>query len=521
MDLCGSSTDSWFYTDPPAGSSDVFPNLDPSNTSTDPAAVPEHKKWSLQLLEALQHFSRQYQPIHGNICVILCTFGLLTNILNFIVLTRPNMRTSINMVLAAVALCDAGTMCSYLIYVVHFYVVNRGVCLTEIYTYNWMVFILFHSLWSILLHSSSIWLAVLLAFMRLTVMRKAKLSHSFLKPGHVWRPMSYIYAPLAALCIPVIFTHSVVQIELEPCVSQPLDNGTMDLLEPGGPTLELGIRLPTAPAIGYTVLPSPAALTNDCLLLRAVLLINGLCFKLLPCLLLVFSIWRLLRTLAAAKKRNTRVLRRRSETGAQARNVTNAGTAKYFSSRTTKMLLIILLIFLITELPQAFIATLSGFYPSDVYFKIYPTVGDVLDLLSLLNSGVNFVLYCGMSSRFRSTFIDLFAPSFLRTGLRCSRSRFSVSDNDNPITLNGASGLRTGLISPSFVGSSVAANSTRRALSVTETKFYSSFDPVDLGGVGRRRLHSVATVRSGVNGAGAKDSVKIDVAPRLSSPAHI
>lgn len=36
-----------------------------------------------------------------------------------------------------------------------------------------------------------------------------------------------------------------------------------------------------------------------------------------------------------------------------------------------------------------------------------------MDILALINSGINFILYCAMSRQFRSTFTLLFRPKFL------------------------------------------------------------------------------------------------------------
>lgn len=62
-----------------------------------------------------------YGQIHGIVCLFLCVFGILFNILHVIVLTREKMRNSaVNVVMVCIALADIGTMLSYLIYILHF-----------------------------------------------------------------------------------------------------------------------------------------------------------------------------------------------------------------------------------------------------------------------------------------------------------------------------------------------------------------------------------------------------------------
>lgn len=48
-----------------------------------------------------------------------------------------------------------------------------------------------------------------------------------------------------------------------------------------------------------------------------------------------------------------------------------------------------------------------------------------MDILALINSGINFILYCSMSRQFRSTFNLLFRPKFLDKWLPVSQ------DDDN------------------------------------------------------------------------------------------
>lgn len=72
-------------------------------------------------------------------------------------------------------------------------------------------------------------------------------------------------------------------------------------------------------------------------------------------------------------------------------------------NRTTSMLLVIVILFLIMEFPHGIIY-LIGSYSQKLYYEIYDYFGDLLDILVLINSSINFFLYCFMSSEFRKTF---------------------------------------------------------------------------------------------------------------------
>lgn len=88
-------------------------------------------------------------------------------------------------------------------------------------------------------------------------------------------------------------------------------------------------------------------------------------------------------------------------------SIVNSGSSAQ-SDRTTRMLLSILLLFLATEFPTGFIALLSGIFGDSFFHAVYYPLGDILDTLALINSAVNFILYCTMSEQFRHTFAKLF-----------------------------------------------------------------------------------------------------------------
>ena len=89
-------------------------------------------------------------------------------------------------------------------------------------------------------------------------------------------------------------------------------------------------------------------------------------------------------------------------------SVANAATErakarKSDHQRTTGMLCAVLVLFLVTELPQGILALVCGLETS-YYPLYYEPLGDVMDIVALVNNAINFILYCATSRQFRSTF---------------------------------------------------------------------------------------------------------------------
>jgi len=93
-------------------------------------------------------------------------------------------------------------------------------------------------------------------------------------------------------------------------------------------------------------------------------------------------------------------------------------------NRTTSMLVAVVLCFVVTELPQGVLAFLSGI-DNSIFQSVYAPLGDVWDILVIINSSVNFLLYCIMSKLFRGTFCDLFVAPLC---MRCACA--AADDND-------------------------------------------------------------------------------------------
>ena len=95
------------------------------------------------------------------------------------------------------------------------------------------------------------------------------------------------------------------------------------------------------------------------------------------------------------------------------------------TNRTTRMLLVVVALFLVTEFPQGIINLLSGVLVPQFVEEVYMMLGDVLDILALINNGINFILYCTMSKQFRDTFVDVVFACFASAGNICSLHKHS------------------------------------------------------------------------------------------------
>ncbi|KAK5983333.1 hypothetical protein GCK32_018915, partial [Trichostrongylus colubriformis] len=108
--------------------------------------------------------------------------------------------------------------------------------------------------------------------------------------------------------------------------------------------------------------------------------------KLVPCVLLTVFMTLLVRMLIEARERRLRLCG-------------GVPTGNSQAERTTAMLTGIVAVFLITELPQGILGLAVGINPR-MMFITHP-LGNFFDLLSLINSAVNFVLCALMSHVFR------------------------------------------------------------------------------------------------------------------------
>jgi hypothetical protein len=72
--------------------------------------------------------------------------------------------------------------------------------------------------------------------------------------------------------------------------------------------------------------------------------------------------------------------------------------------RTTVMLILVCILFLLAEFPQSILIFFSIIMDKSFYNDVYMPLGDLLDIIALVNNSINFIIYCAMSKTFRDTF---------------------------------------------------------------------------------------------------------------------
>ncbi|XP_052820457.1 G-protein coupled receptor dmsr-1-like [Mya arenaria] len=345
------------------------------NTTTPKPFLYEPNVQNKDLLDTL---STWYGHIHGYVSLVICVFGVSLNIFNVIVLTRKKLKTPINFILTSLAVSDMATMISYIPFAFHFYChFSANSISAGKNSQGWMNFLLVYLNFSATTHTISIWLAVALAIFR---------HHHVHSPakGNLTRTRRIIRARIVVFIIfiasvitmvPYYACHNLTEVRFH-------ENKT-----------------------GFVFEPWHLGTGHEKLVIFVSLILYSCLAKLVPCVLIIIYGTLLLITL-----NNTRMKSRirRSENGI----LTDHPPQRVIDmSRTTIMLLVVIVLFLFSELPQG-VLIMCCLFQENFFETVYIPLGDVMDIIALINSSINFVLYCTMSQEFRHTFTRLFCNSW-------------------------------------------------------------------------------------------------------------
>lgn len=343
--------------------------------------------------EALAAFYFRYQPIHGYSASFVCAFGIVANILNIIVLTRKNMISSTNCILSGLAVSDGLTMAAYLPYALHFYCFYGVQDSPQRNSIASAHFLLFYACFSVVVHTVSIWLTVTLAIFRYIFVRHVHSGAFLCSMKRAKIAVAAVFVVTFFVCIPNFLTIDIIAVPETP--------------------VNASVTNYTETEVMYFVTFKKTS-KIDWVIYTLNFWVQAIIIKLIPCIGLVILSIFIIKTMREAEARR-RNLKKTATTVAML-NSTSAGndgaaggdtSRDSRTNRTTRMLLIVVALFVLTELPQCILLLLSGCLP---FFQeeVYHPLGDVMDILALINNSINFILYCAMSKQFRDTFRELF-----------------------------------------------------------------------------------------------------------------
>ncbi|WAR15110.1 DMSR1-like protein, partial [Mya arenaria] len=325
--------------------------------------------------QSINAYAHAYWHVHPYISLIICVFGIITNIVNIYVLCKEKMRNSINCILTGIAISDIIIMADYIPFAIHFYLATGLRDIEERYTYFWSTYLMVHSCLSNTTHTVSLWLAVVMSAIR----------YLFIRSRGRWN-LTLSRTRLAIICVYLA------------CIIVFIPNYTLTGL--------VAVVLPSNTTV-YRMKSLSIYLGNSTTMNTINVWLFILIGKLVPCALICILGCMLLKTI------------KKSVQLTESLKLTSCSRRMRAHRRTTVMLLAIMTMFIISELPAAILVLISVFV--DNFFKDYYLLfADTLDIVSLTNNAINFVMYCIMSRQFRDSLCETLPFCRVRIGRRSS-----------------------------------------------------------------------------------------------------
>ncbi|CAH8501379.1 unnamed protein product [Schistosoma intercalatum] len=382
-------------------------------------------------IESLELFGRVYGDMHGYITLFLCPICVLSNICIVIVLNQRDMISPTNFLLTSLAISDGLLMIFYIPFTSYFLIGRH----TRNSTYNWAVYLLFHISLQNFLHLTSSYIVVVIAVFRVLYVKFIVKCQILCSMQRAKFAITIVFIISSILSIPCIMNHHIVQNNNE----QTLNSYMVTYVDN-----EVMLNyLYWNTAIFLKLLPLLCLCVLSFMIIYTIRRQNSRMRKMKT--KSIICVDRVIETSSShnptssnsiiinnneldqnQNQLNNHDIKEKIKfqpihgsntlsytTNSMYKNVTLLKKRNTFENerekaenRMTKFLLAIVFIFMITLLPQAILLFLSGLVGDCFTDTVYNALGDFMDLLTIVNNGINFILYCSMSHQFRTTFIQ-------------------------------------------------------------------------------------------------------------------
>ncbi|CAH8504783.1 unnamed protein product [Heterobilharzia americana] len=398
-------------------------------------------------IESLETFGRVYGDMHGYITLVLCPICVLSNICIVIILNQRSIVSPTNFLLTSLAISDGLLMILYIPFASYFLIGRH----TRNSSYSWAVYLLFHISLQNFLHLSSSYIVVVIAVFRILYVRFLVKCQILCSMQRARLSVTLVLIISSVLSIPCVINHHIVRnsnedeaygymvtyldnemmlnylywntaifLKLLPLICLSVlsfmliftirkQNSRMRKLKTQSKVSRLAsIATPCSSTVSTTI-------TNSTPLVRIENHLDNISNKnhnmnhdgntTTTMKHTDMKISPSSSSITTAKPRINNVVARRK------RNAFENERDKV-ENRMTRFLLTIVCIFMITLLPQAILLFLSGLVGDCFTDTVYNALGDFMDLLTIVNNGINFILYCSMSHQFRTTFMQFCTQIF-------------------------------------------------------------------------------------------------------------
>ncbi|KAL3994780.1 Serpentine type 7TM GPCR chemoreceptor Srw family protein [Acanthocheilonema viteae] len=305
------------------------------------------------------------------IILVLCTAGIIGHVISihiFYSMINPNNLFMISMSCTQIALCANFFYSSLFKYLSDVY------CISQFWSHAWVATLLVSVNASVVVYMSGVFHVIALSIIRfisLNQIHQTRITELWFSYSKCLRTIILINIGAVLLCIPFFFNSEVRKVPSHrECSARYPSKSNL-------PTHELS----------FTILASSTALgqVNFWLL--------GIMCKLIPCAIMI-----VMTVLLIQKLRQIQLLSIRF----------TSPTREKRCRRITYITMVIMINFMVVELPQGVFSVLSSVKGTS--FTRSELLGDLFDIFSLLNSCITFALFCSMSSRVRNAFAQGLFP---------------------------------------------------------------------------------------------------------------
>ncbi|XP_049823488.1 G-protein coupled receptor dmsr-1-like [Aethina tumida] len=312
-----------------------------------------------------QNFHDAYEEVHGPLSFLVCVFGSIANILNICVLTTKEMRWPTNLILTGLAIADLLVMLEYIPFTMHRYLDGDSKKYASHFTYKWALFMIFHAYFSLTFHFISCCLTVILAIWRYIIITNPHNSNHYCGMRRTFTVITLSYVLCPILSMPIILSLKVLSYNQTTTFSGRIID-RIDLPSYHNDQI-------THQQIFYIDFISERHQ-------QVSLWLYGVLIKLVPCILLTHLSHKIISVLIETKRRRRLLLNGSLPLNnlTEARSVLSRKFQKdRQADRTSGMLVAVLLLFLLTEFPQAILGLLSATKGKRFQDECYLRLGNI------------------------------------------------------------------------------------------------------------------------------------------------